>query len=76
MFKLVDFDSNVLLPDPMTCLQQPHQGIISKRMDPYLTILRSKPRYNLKLPQEPVIILLGAKKEDEELAVTKAKSQG
>ena len=44
-------------------------------MDPYLTILRSRPKHNFR-QQEPLIILLGAKKEDEERAVSYAKSHG
>jgi hypothetical protein len=42
-------------------------------VDPFLTILRSKPRQNFK-QSEPLYILLGASKEDEEQAVALAKT--
>ncbi len=48
-FKLIDLDGKVSIANPQIELLQPHQGILQKRVDPYLTILRSRPRHNFRL---------------------------
>lgn len=47
-FNLSDLDSYVNAANSAVSKQQQHGGVILKRLDPYLTILRSKPRHNFK----------------------------
>lgn len=75
LYKLEEVERDFNNPKQLVSQSQRHNGIIKKKADPYLTLLRSIPRNHAK-KQETLIILLGANKDAMEEAIANARNHG